>query len=185
MAKSENGHCFALVKLAYLGLARATGFDFRLIAFSSTLLLVAAALATVAVIARRRGRASALDLLAPVLLLNWGHYVNILWGFQLGFTMPTALACGLLLMMTADRRQLSLAGAAAAGLLAIAAALCGGPGIFYLPAAAAWLAYAGVEQLARQSCGERRHSRRGRRHARPFEILARDPARAVRGPAGQ
>lgn len=144
LAQSENGHRFVLVKLAYLGLARATAIDFRLIAVFSTLLLVPVALTLVAVVARRRGRASALDLLIPVLLMNWGHYVNFLWGFQLGFTMPTALACCLLLLMTADRKRLSFAAALAASVLAIAAALCGGPGVFYLPAVVAWLAYAGA-----------------------------------------
>ncbi len=115
-------------------------------ALFSTLLLAAAALAIVIVVARTRGRASPLDILVPVLLLNWGHYMNLLWGFQLFYTLPTTLACGLLLLLSANRSQLSVARAFAVGTCSIAAALCGGSGVFFLPAATVWLAYAGAQR---------------------------------------
>ncbi len=146
LMQPHNGHCMPLVKLTYLGVGRATGFDFRGIALFSTLLLVTAALAVVLVVARMRGRASVLDILVPVFLLNWGHYMNLLWAFQLGYTLPIALACGLLLLLSASRPQLSILRAAAASVFSIAAAMCGGPGVFFLPFVVAWLIYGGVQR---------------------------------------
>ncbi len=110
------------------------------------MLLAAAALAMILVVAQTRQRASVLDILIPVVLLHWGHYVNLIWGFQLCFALATALACLLLLLVSLDRPQLSVGRAGLACACTIAAALCGGPGIFYLLGMAVWLAYAGIRR---------------------------------------
>jgi hypothetical protein len=144
--KIENQHFLPLVKLVYMGVGRATGFDFRAAAFLNVILLAAAAGAMILVVARTRNRASPLDIVIPVVLLHWGHYMNLLWGFQLCYVLATALACLLLLLVSLDRPQLSVARAGVASVCTIAAALCGGPGIFYLLAMTAWLAYAGIRR---------------------------------------
>jgi hypothetical protein len=142
----ENQHVLPLVKLAYMGLGRATDFDFRDIAFLNAILLVGTALAMMIAVARMRGQASVLDVLIPVALLHWGHYLNLIWGFQLCYVLPTALGCLLLLVVSANRTELSVGRACLASTLTIAAALCGGPGIFYLWAMAAWIAYGGLRR---------------------------------------
>ncbi len=144
--KIENQHFLPLVKLAYMGLGRATGFDFRAAAFLNAVLLAAAAGAMILAVAPARGRASVLDILIPVVLLHWGHYLNLIWGFQLCYVLATALGCLLLALVSLDRPQLSVGRAGLASVCTIAAALCGGPGIFYPLAMAAWLAYAGIRR---------------------------------------
>jgi len=163
LMQPHNGHCMPLVKLTYLGVGRATGFDFRAVALFSTFLLVTAALAVVLVVARTRGRASVFDVLVPVFLLNWGHYMNLLWAFQLGYTLPIALACGLLLLLSAIRPRLSIVRAAAVSGFSIAAAMCGGPGVFFLPFVVAWLIYAGVQRWRGDCPNFRRPLRSARR----------------------
>ena len=144
--KIENQHMLPLVKLVYMGLGRATGFDFRAAAFLNVILLAVTALVMILAVAQTRNRASVLDTLIPVVLLHWGHYMNLIWGFQLCYVLPTALGCLLLLLVSLNRPHLSVAGAILACVCTIAAALCGGPGIFYLLAMAAWLAYAGLRR---------------------------------------
>ena len=144
--QSYNQHCFPVVKLVYLATGWAGNFDFRGPAFLNVILLAAVALAMMLVAARIRGQASVLDALIPIALLHWGHYMNLIWGDQLLYVLPTVLACILLLLISRNRPQASVAGAGAASLCAMAAALCGGPGVFYLPAAWLWLVYAGVRR---------------------------------------
>ena len=144
--QSENQHCLPIVKLVYMATGWAGNFDFRGPAFLNFILLAAVALAMVVAAARIRRRANVLDALIPITLLHWGHYMNLIWGFQLCYVLPTVLACILLLLVSRNRSQASVATAGAVSLCAMAAALCGGPGIFYLPAAWLWLVYAGVRR---------------------------------------
>jgi hypothetical protein len=142
----ENGHCFPLSKLMYLGVAWATGIDFRAIAiFSSLLLTMMAAVMTLAV-ARTRGKCSALDVLIPVICLNWGHYMSLLWGFELGYIMPIVLIFTLLLLVSQRGERLTVVRALSASACAVAAALCGAAGMFFLPAVSVWLVVAGLRR---------------------------------------
>jgi hypothetical protein len=142
----ENGHCFALVKLVYLGAAWATGIDFRAIALFNALLLTSMAAAMTLVVARTRGRSSALDVLIPVSLLNWGHYMHLLWGFTLGNVTSVVLICALLLLVSRHGQRLSVVRALSASVCTAAAALCNGTGIFFVPIVAVWLVYAGLRR---------------------------------------
>jgi hypothetical protein len=142
----ENQHAQPLVKLLYIGLGRAMGFDFHAAALLNTAALAAMALAMVLVVARIRRRASPLDIIIPVVLLNWGHYMSLIWGLMLCYVLPTVLACILLLVVSLNRVQISVARATLTTVCTMAAALCGGPGIFYLLPMAAWLAYAGIRR---------------------------------------
>ena len=81
-----------------------------------------------------------------MVLLHWGHYMNLLWAFQLCYVLPTVLGCLLLLLVSHRGPQLSVARAAMTSVCTIAAALCGGPGIFYLWVMAAWLVYAATRR---------------------------------------
>ena len=140
----ENQHCAPVFKLAYLGLGRATGFDFRAGAFANVALLAALALAMIVAAARVRGRASALDVVFPILLLHWGHSGNLIWGFQLFYVLPTVLAGIALLVVATSGPRLSLSAALLVAGCLLAAGLSGGPGVFYVPPLAAWLGYAGL-----------------------------------------
>jgi len=140
----ENQHCAPVFKLAYLGVGWATGFDFRAGAFANVALLSLLSLAMIAVAARLRGRTSELDVVFPILLLHWGHYVNLIWGFQLFYVLPTVLVAMVLLVIASSGQRLSLGLGILTAACLLAAALSGGPGVFYVPPLACWLAYAGV-----------------------------------------
>jgi hypothetical protein len=144
--KNETGHCLPLTKLAYLGTAWATGVNFRAIALASVLLLAATATAMTLAVARSRGSSSALDVFIPIALLNWGHYMSLLWGFQLCYVLPVVLACMLLLLVSQSGERLLAVRAVLAGGCAAAAALCGGAGIFFSPVVAVWLVAAGLRR---------------------------------------
>ena len=150
---SESGHCLPLEKLAYLSAAWMSGTDFRLMALLSAGLLVATAVTMTLVAARTRGRSSALDLLIPVLLLNWGHDMNLLWGFQLCYVMPVVLICAILLLVSQRGADPTMLRSLAVSACAIAAALCGGPGVFFPPVMAMWLLYAGVRRWRESRAG--------------------------------
>ena len=147
LTQAETGHCNPVVRLVYLAIGWAAGFDFRAMALANVVLLAAAALAMMLATARTRGHASALDVLFPVVLLNWSHYVNLLWGYQLDYVLPIALDCAILLLLAVDRPRLSIGRALAVSVCAASTALCGGAGLFFLPAVAAWLVYAGFQRL--------------------------------------
>jgi hypothetical protein len=142
----ENQHFAPLFKLVYLGLGRAAGFDFRAGAFASAALVALASLAMVVGAARLRGRPSELDVIFPVLWLHWGHYTNVIWGFQLFYVLPTVIVAAVLLVIVAARERLTIGVASLTAICLVAAALSGGPGIFYVPPLAAWLAYAGIRR---------------------------------------
>ena len=177
--KIENQHCLPLVKLVYMGLGRATGFDFRAAALLNAILLAAAAGAMILAVARTRSRASALDVLIPVVLLHWGHYLNLIWGFQLCYVLATALGCLLLLLVSLNGLQLSVARAGLASVCTIAAALCGGPGVFYLRAMAGLACLRRHPKIARPSACRRHDPDPGRPQPAAPGIVA---SHAVPGP---
>jgi hypothetical protein len=142
LVQLENLHCAPAVKLAYLASVWLSG-DFRGPAVLGAVLLSAAAAVLLIAVARLRGRTEPLDALIPVMLLNFGHGINLVWGLQICYVLPVALACFMLAMLARNRERLSPAAAALIALLAATAALCGGPGVFYLPPLCAWLVYGG------------------------------------------
>jgi len=146
LVQVENQHFAPLFKLAYLGVGGAAGFDFRAGAFASAGLLAMVSLAMIVAAARLRGRPSELDVIFPVLWLHWGHYTNLIWGFQLFYVLPTVLVAVVLLALAAARERLSVGSATLVAICLLGAALSGGPGIFYVPPLAAWLAYAGIRR---------------------------------------
>lgn len=135
----HNEHRPVLPRLVYLALARLTNHDFRAASFLSVVLLAAAA-ATMMLSARAlRGRASAADAFFPLFMLNWGQFINLLWGFQLCLVMATVLACaGLLAMLHARTDRWLRWGLVATGAMA-AASLSAASGLAYLAALAVWL----------------------------------------------
>ena len=101
----------------------------------------------------------------PIALMNWGHYMSLLWGFQLCYVLPVVLACMLLLLVSQSGERLLAVRAVLAGGCAAAAALCGGAGIFFSPVVAVWLVAAGLRQVGARTA--RRAWRFSRRPASP------------------
>lgn len=143
----ENQHCWFLPKLVYLGINWASGHHFRAGAVVNAVLLSVLALAMMRAAARARGRASYLDILFPVLLLHWDHALNVLWGFQIDYVLPTVLAGFGLIGIFYTRKRLSVSIAVGVSVCFLGAGLCGGGGLFYCPPIALWLVVAAIGRL--------------------------------------
>lgn len=133
-------HRMVLPRLIYVGLGKLSGFNFQAGSFYSVFLLSAAS--SILMLAARavRGSSRLCDAFFPLLLLHWGQYINIGWGFQLNFITSVFIACIILAMIARCGERLSWRPAAVISLCLIGQGLCGGFGLAYIPAIAAWMA---------------------------------------------
>lgn len=135
----HNEHRVPLPRLVLLGLDRVTGHAPRAGMYGSVAAMAALAGGLAWASARARGSARSTDAAFPLLVLHFGHHDNLLWNWQVAFTLPSALT-GLIAGLIAtergrfSRRRLGAIGAAA-GLLP----LCGANGLVFLPPVLAWL----------------------------------------------
>lgn len=135
----HNEHRLVLPRLAYLGLARLTNYDFHAGGMLNVAML--SILAALAMLSARamRGGGSVCDAYYPLALLHWAQFTNLLWGFQICLVMATVfIVAGMLAMMHARRGRWAVWAAAAAGCM-IAASVSAGAGLAFLPGLALWL----------------------------------------------
>lgn len=137
---AHNEHRLPLPRLVYVALGKATGWNFRLMAQFSVAALALLAAALIVSARRVRGWTVLVDAVFPLLLLNWGQHGNLVWDFQICFTLGVTLST-LMLVPIALGGFPSLANAALVALLAIAAGACGAHGICYGLPIAVWLAF--------------------------------------------
>lgn len=139
LCSQHNEHRPLLPRLAYLGLARLTNYDFRAGGMLNAAML--SALAAVMMFSARaiRGRGSLCDAFYPLVLLHWAQFTNLLWGFQICLVMAAVfIGAGMLAIAHAGRGRW-LAWAAVAVACFVAATLSAGAGLAYLPGLALWL----------------------------------------------
>ncbi len=141
--EQHNEHRIVLPKVVHLASAALTGADLRGPTFVSAALLALAA-ALIAAARQARGRTSLTDLFFPLVLLHWGHFDNLLWGFQIQFAGSTALLA-LLIAAVVSRRLV------AAGVCLAALPLFGANGVALVPALSLWLLYVAVARRGRGS----------------------------------
>jgi hypothetical protein len=134
-----NEHRIPLSKLILVGSARLAGNDLRTGMVASVACLSALAAGLVALAGRLRGGARPTDAVFPILLLHPGHTVNLLWSFMFAQILPTALAGGILIAVAASAARPGPQRAAGIGAGLALLPLCGGTGLLYVPALAAWL----------------------------------------------
>lgn len=144
---AHNGrHRIAVPKLALLTLFDLGGWDFRAGMYANVLLLAGLAWAGILVAVQRRGQWSYADVFLPLMLLNWGHYENLLWSWQLTQVIPVVVVLGLLLAIIRFGTQLSQWVSICCGVMVAALPLCGVPGLAYVPGFAIWLAEVGRQR---------------------------------------
>jgi len=73
-----------------------------------------------------------------------GNWENLVWSWQLSFVVPTALICGILLVMIAHSTLATPDAAVFVGVSLVSLPLCGGVGLLFVPFLALWLSYCGV-----------------------------------------
>ena len=152
-------HRCPLPRLLLLGLYLATG-DMGWARVFSVLLLGALAFAMILTARRLRGRLSSTDAFFPLVLLNLGHTLNLLWVWALTFTLPAFLIGVMLLAIVSSNSQPRLGAVILAGICLFLLPLCQAMGVLVVPALALWLGYVAVM-----------HRLAGGRHARRESLL--------------
>jgi hypothetical protein len=129
----HNEHRLPLPKLIYTALLNISGFDARAGCLATVTVLSALALALIVGARRLRGSTEYADAFFPTLLLNWGHFENLLMGFQVSF----ALSVGLVVnwMLAALRASVTGNQPSGRGLAwpLLLLPFCGAHGLAYVP----------------------------------------------------
>jgi hypothetical protein len=141
--EQNNEHRIPLPRLLLLLLLKITNGDFRSGMVFNAITLGVLAIAMMQVARQIRGRTDFTDAFFPIVLLNMGHWPNIVWSWQIGFVLPTALTCGILLVIIAQPSLATLKAAIFTGVSLILLPLCGGNGVLCVPFLALWLSYCG------------------------------------------
>lgn len=123
----HSEHRIPLPRLILFCLYRSCHLNFLAGAYLNLLLLSAAALSLIGLAARRRG-CRWTDVVFPAVLLSWGHWENVLSGWQIQYVLPLALVAAYL-MLTWQREKVGTARLTLAGLCLIAVAACGANGL--------------------------------------------------------
>jgi hypothetical protein len=137
-------HRLVVPKLIWVSLLDVTDNDFRAGMYGNVLLLGSMALGLILVARRLRGRTSYTDAFFPLILLNWGHWDNILWAWQIQFISSTVLTGAFLLIIVLSGARLLWPGICLAGTCLVLLPVCGANGLAFVPALSLWLVYAGV-----------------------------------------
>jgi hypothetical protein len=141
----HNGHRLPLPRLVLLALYKLSGADFRVGMYFNVAALSSAAAALIWGSQRMRGgKLSVTDAVFPLLLLNWGHYENLLWSWQTTQVLPIMLVCVVLAVIAAYGLAPSRAAALVAGVAVVMLPLSGVPGLAFAPALAVWAAASGA-----------------------------------------
>jgi hypothetical protein len=168
----HNEHRVVLPRLVLVGLARLVGPDARAGMVLGTLALGAAAAWLLRALARRPGGPRVVDAIIPLVLLSPGQHENLLWSYQVTFTLGTALLALILGVAIGGDAAGPLRPRAGVlvGLGAALSALCGANGLAIVPAVVAWLLLAAA-----------REARRDRRRAALLALAALPAAALVAG----
>jgi hypothetical protein len=134
----HNEHRIPLPRLAYYAVFGAFR-DFRAVAVFNVLVLSAGAAFLIAMAGRARGRGSWADGFLALALLNLGHADNMLWGFQVQFTLTGLLVALVLGTSACVRGRPRPSEALAIGVPLLLAPLCGATGVPLALLGGAWL----------------------------------------------
>jgi hypothetical protein len=138
--EQNQEHRMPLPKCLLVVLGKLTGWDLRSgPVFNVAALAVLAAL-MVWTARRLRGQACFFDAFLPIVLLNWGHYENLLHGWQIQFVASTCLA-GVMLCLLVGAEVPTVSASVASGLCLVLLPWCGGNGLLLVPGLSVWLSF--------------------------------------------
>jgi hypothetical protein len=165
--QAHNDHRIPLPRLVYVGAVIATGLDFRAPLALNVLFLSGAAALVLLALRRYRGRFAVTDAFVPLTVMSVANWENLTWGFQLQFTISTALVLGLIVLALRG----GVAGPGRLVVVGVVAALlpfCGSNGVVFAPPIGAALLVIGVCRL-----------REGRRWAAAVAVMGAGLALAI------
>jgi hypothetical protein len=135
----HNEHRVPLPRLLFLILNRLTTVDFRVTMYADVLAVGLLAAGFIWAAGRLRGRASLADAFFPLVLLEPGQSVNMLWGWQIEFFASAVLAGVAVLVIALAGTALSVRRSAiVVGACALLLPLTGANGLGMVPALALW-----------------------------------------------
>ena len=151
----HNGHRIPFPRLILIALLKFTQSDFRSgMYFNVTACSIMSFLAIVTA-NKLRGSTAYTDVFFPLLLLNWGHYENLLWNWQVTQVIAVFLAFLFLTIVALYAMKLPSGVAIFAGFVLILLPLCGVPGLVYVPALALFLGFSTLLYWPSQSQREK------------------------------
>jgi hypothetical protein len=153
--EQNSEHRIPVPQLAYLGVLRLGGGDFRSGMVFNTISLGLLAGALILAARSLRGSAAWADIVFPLALLHLGHWHNLIWGWQIQFVLSTLFGSALLLVMVTRGTQLGPGTAALAAACLVLLPLSGANGLALAPALAAWVGASGVLAWRRTPTGGR------------------------------
>ena len=149
----HNEHRYPLTKLIWLGILKASDFKFNAPQYATLALMISAATLALWTARGLRGRAHPIDAALPLLFLHYGHGLNWLMGYQLGFALAAYGVVGWLWCAA----RLSAGGgrgwAYLSAIYAIFILTCGGFGLGFTPPLLIWFGYLAVRSLRRGEPG--------------------------------
>lgn len=136
---SHNGHRMLIPRLIYITSGTITDFDFKTMAFANVATLATAAGFLMLAARRVRGRSDITDVIFPVVLMHWGHEINLTWCFQMNYVTSTMLALVVLSMLVQCRQAIGIAQTVILSLILCGMSLCGLFGLVMVPPVALWM----------------------------------------------
>lgn len=144
----QSEHRIPLPRLILLVLLKVTHGDFRAGMFLNAIAFGGLSFFMIRVARHLRcGRTSFADAFFPIALLHLGHWPNFAWSWMFTFILPTALICGVLLVLVSHQTVATPSVAVFVGISLVSLPLCGANGLLFVPILALWLGYCGVRIL--------------------------------------
>jgi hypothetical protein len=148
----HNEHRIPIPRLIFYGLFRLTD-DLRTAMYFNVAVLASTALALILVAKKVRGYLRRSDAVFPLLLLNLGNWENIIWGWQVQYSMSISLSLVFLICLVLQRERPTFPGTLTAGMALILMPICGANGSLCSLVLATWLFAAGAWQLVFRNRG--------------------------------
>lgn len=143
----HNEHRLPLPKLVLLCAYPLFRDDFRAGMFITVACLSAASAILMGATSRARGWCSYSDAFFPIVLLNWGHYNNLLWSWQVQFGLSTLLGLGTASLIAIGGLRPGKGILVTSGVLLMLLPLCGANGLAMVPPLATWLVLLGTSRI--------------------------------------
>ena len=137
----HNEHRFPLTKAIWIGILRQTGFRFDEPQYLTFGLNASAGVLALWTARWRQGRSHPLDAILPMLFLHFGHGLNWVMGYQLGFALMAYCTVGWMWTAAAFGREFRVRWAISSAAYTVPILLCGGFGLGFAPAIALWWLY--------------------------------------------
>jgi len=152
----NNEHRIPLPKIIFLFLLKITNGDFRSGMVLNVMSAGLLAAGLIRVFKYIRGKTIYPDAFFPIILLHIGNWENFFWSWQIGFVLPTVLACTLIIIIVRYTGLLQLRIAIIAAICTICLPLCGANGLMYLLPTIPLLSYEAVLHFRSKEAGASR-----------------------------